>query len=343
MPDIAKPIPVAPQTVFSELSKFVDPALTTNLFNYTGNFILHLAPLVLSVAIVYFLSAWLQYYNRGLDEVVVDYSKKMLFWLLITALAANQNNYIHLANMIFHAPEEIASWFFSNKELTATFLDQVSDTVTAVVSKIDVYSHSLSVWQISYVISAFAISIIINLLSHIFLATCFAFYMIAKISLAITLLVGPFFLMCLIFPAVRQWGMNWIGQIVSYILTVIFYALINFIFSNYLKNFLSHFLEATKAGPVTDILIFQALCVKLVIIFVLFLIVLFKLPRIASALTGGISIEEAISGAIRSVAILRIAGRGGIGGSNIMQRTNITQRSNPPQTGATNSMKPGGK
>ena len=35
----------------------------------------------------------------------------MIFWLVLTAFAFNSTNYIHLANVIYNAPNEVAGWF----------------------------------------------------------------------------------------------------------------------------------------------------------------------------------------------------------------------------------------
>jgi len=48
----------------------------------------------------------------------------MIFWLVLTAFAFNSTNYIHLANVIYNAPNEVAGWFLdgSSAKLDSKFI-----------------------------------------------------------------------------------------------------------------------------------------------------------------------------------------------------------------------------
>ena len=52
------------------------------------------------------------------------------------------------------------------------------------------------------------------------------YYLIAKLSLAMVIVIGPMFIGSMLFPATRQWGMNWIGQTLNYSVTVVFYVIL---------------------------------------------------------------------------------------------------------------------
>lgn len=43
----------------------------------------------------------------------------MIFWLVLTAFAFNSTNYIHLANVIYNAPNEVAGWFLDGSSASA--------------------------------------------------------------------------------------------------------------------------------------------------------------------------------------------------------------------------------
>ncbi len=52
---------------------------------------------------------------------------------------------------------------------------------------------------------------------EILLAVMFAFYVLGKVSLAMVLMIRPIFIGFGLFPATRQYAMNWIGQCLNYV------------------------------------------------------------------------------------------------------------------------------
>lgn len=301
------------KNIFTWLNEIVDPGLTTNLFKLTGNFIAHLSPAFGIVFVTFAVAVFLQYYGRGFDEICVDYSKKMLFWLVVTAIAMNPDNYVYVANVLFNAGDQMAGWFTSKKS-NVSFLNSASSAIMTIVGKIATYNDKLGTLEIYSAIEAFFFSLVVMTIGYIFLAIAFGLYAVIKIALALTICVGPFFVMCLMFPAVRQWGMNWIGQIVGYSFNVVLYLLTTILFIEKMKDFSIKFIEL---NPILfNVYQLKIYIVSLLALFVLFLIVMWKLPSIASALTGGASMEGAIAGAVRTIAMIKSAGMFKFGGAS---------------------------
>ena len=99
------------------------------------------------------------------------------------------------------------------------------------------------------------------------------------------ILIGPLFIGSMLFPATRQWGMNWIGQIMNYAITVTFFtilgALQNDFFVNHMQNVFSG-----EAVSVAEVIMTLPVFITGTI---LSTIVAWNIPSVASALTGGAS------------------------------------------------------
>lgn len=99
--------------LYTQLGELFEKKLGTDLFNSVGNLIAHLTPIFLISFTTYVVLIFWEYRNEGFSDLVIDLSKKMIFWLVLTAFAFNSTNYIHLANVIYNAPNEVAGWFLN--------------------------------------------------------------------------------------------------------------------------------------------------------------------------------------------------------------------------------------
>lgn len=323
--------------MYQNLHGIIDPGLSTNLFQFTGDLIFHITPIFLLCAAIYLVFLWQQYYNQGMDQIALDYGKKLIFWLILAAITLNGRNYIHLANLFFHAPEQISQWFTSrNTNLNASFFDIGGKNIQILSDKISDYYDSLNWWDMGELLKGTMMYYAVSFLGWGFLTIAFSLYGVAKICLAITLMVGPIFLAFLFFPVTRQWFMNWIGQVLNFIMSIVFYLITTLIFVNYLNQFTNKFLSANVV--LKDLSNLDTFVIQLFVAFILFVIVLFKLPSIASALTGGASIEGAISGAVRAIAMVK---SGGMSTFRTLNNPNRPNNGNRPNQFRNNTMKPG--
>lgn len=329
---------------FHDLGHIIDPGISNNLFEFTGNFIFHLAPFTLMFAVIALAYSWIQYYNQGLDQIAIDMGKKAIFWIIISGIALSGHNYIHLAHVIFHAPEEIAQWFTTDKgDLNAGYFDIAVQPINRILRQIDKFYDTLAWSALSDKMKTLVMYYIIKFLGLGFIAIAFALYIINKLLLAVTLMVGPFFIVCGFFAPTRQWMMNWIGSTLSYILTIVFYILITLIFVNYLRNYLMSSINTNNV--IFDFAFFETILSHMFITCVIFLIGLLKLPSVASALTGGASIEGAISGAVRAITMVKTGGMSSLRAANSSRSSVMAARG----AGAlynrfrNNSIKPGDK
>lgn len=143
-------------------------------------------------------------------------------------------------------------------------------------------------------------------MAMLFLGVTFAYYVVTKILLALNLMIGPLFVGAMLFPATRQYGMNWIGQCLNSILTIALLAIlagleISFFTQTIQLNFgeVGSFDEEAidKFAQFSFMIGILALFFVMTIVFVL---AAWKIPSMVSALTGGASLEG-VSGGLSKV------------------------------------------
>ena len=111
------------------------------------------------------------------------------------------------------------------------------------------------------------------------------------------IVIGPMFIGSMLFPATRQWGMNWIGQILNYSVTVVFYVILGALQNDFFKNQL----ERAVVGEIGSVAQVVGLIPLFFLSTTIFILVAWSIPSISSALTGGASING-FSRTVMSVA-----------------------------------------
>lgn len=78
---------------FSSVADALINGMGTNLFAKSANLITGVAPLFAAGFGIYLLLVLTSYYNKGLDDNVLDFSKRMIGWFIIIACAFNAGMY----------------------------------------------------------------------------------------------------------------------------------------------------------------------------------------------------------------------------------------------------------
>lgn len=281
---------------FSELANFLLNGMGTNLFQKSNNMISGIAPVFQIGFGIYILLVAFDYYKRGFDENVVDLGKRMIGWLLIIAFAFNSSQYQKLVNIMWMLPENL-SGLLGTSTYTASALDTQSNNILKMMENIFSYAASLDMLQVSdklmlYIGGTFAV-----ILAYLFFLITFAYYLIAKLSLAMVIVIGPMFIGSMLFPATRQWGMNWIGQILNYSVTVVFYVILGALQNDFFKNQL----ERAVVGEIGSVAQVVGLIPLFFLSTTIFILVAWSIPSISSALMGGASVNG-FSRTVMSVA-----------------------------------------
>lgn len=274
-------------TFWKDATDFVLNGLGTNLFSQTTHLIAQIAPLFSIGFGIYFMIIILNAYGRGFDGNVIDFAKKTVAWLIIIACAFNATQYQKIANMAYALPEWLASTF--NGQFETSAIDTAWDSITQSVSKISEKAADLGVRHMADKLMLYCSAGLLILCGIVFFGIVVAYYLVAKLSLAMVLLIGPLFLGMLLFSSTRQYAMNWFGQIFNYSITITFFTLLMSlqmkIFDNHIKS-----LIVGDSGEILEWLsplqIFGIIPIFLLIT-IIFIILALNVPSIASALTGG--------------------------------------------------------
>lgn len=281
---------------FSELANFLLNGMGTNLFQKSNNMISGIAPVFQIGFGIYILLIAFDYYKRGFDENVVDLGKRMIGWLLIIAFAFNSSQYQKLANVMWMLPENL-SGLLGTSTYTASALDTQSNNILKMMENIFAYASSLDMLQVSDKLMLYIGGTVAVILAYLFFLITFAYYLIAKLSLAMVIVIGPMFIGSMLFPATRQWGMNWIGQILNYSVTVVFYVILGALQNDFFKNQL----ERAVVGEIGSVAQVVGLIPLFFLSTTIFILVAWSIPSISSALTGGASVNG-FSRTVMSVA-----------------------------------------
>lgn len=299
-------------TFFADVAKTLGADLGQNLLDKTGDFIGQVTPLFVACFSFYVLLVIWDYYNSSLDVLAVDFLKKCCGWMLIIGLSLAPATYMKLAHIIYRMPDEIAGIFAGGYKVDASAMDASWKLLMDLLDKISELHDQHQWYEIAVHFGlVIKIDLVITICGALVVGLSFAFYMVAKISLALVLMIGPVFLGCLLFPATRQYAINWIGQCLNHILTCTMFVLL-------VKIQMAAFDKAINmamSGGIADYAAAEVLPPLFLLQTIIFLVVVFNIPSIASALTGG----AAVSGASRHMMSLasglgtagRLVGRAG--------------------------------
>ena len=108
-------------------------------------------------------------------------------------------------------------------------------------------------------------------------------------------MLGAFCIGCLIFPATRQYGINWIGQCLNHIITCTMFVLLTVVQMEVFQGLVNKI----SNGDWTNHIFLEALIPVFILDTIVFLVIAWGIPGVASALTGG----AAVQGFARSLAM----------------------------------------
>ena len=277
-------------TFFTDMTQFVTVNMGTNLFESAGNIISNIAPVFSTLFGLYLLLIAFSYWQGGgIDEMAIDFFKRLFVWALLIGLAFNAGNYHELANVIYGLPDDIAT-AFGNIDYSGGALDKIVDDVNTITDELEIQKSELG-WtelgiSMSYTVTIYSIEIFMGIL----LAVMFAFYILGKVSLAMVLMIGPIFIGFGLFPATRQYAMNWIGQCLNYVFMIVLLSILGSMKLAFIKSYVD-IMGADNLAAAGN------LALLLLLSLLVFVVVCWNIPQIASALTGG----GAIQGSMRTV------------------------------------------
>lgn len=310
-------------TFITEIFTEIDSVLLVTLGSKTASIINIISPVMMSAFILYVLLFTMSYMINGTDltEVGSDLIKRFLAWAVIIGLSMNIGNFtsiiVPIANNV---PQEIMQAISgaSNATITSSLDNLISmylDVIATMFSNIDFM-------DIGGYLGGIFIAGIMVIGGFIFVIIASGYILLAKVTTAILLVIAPIFISLALFPATRQYANLWVGQLVNAGLIMIIISVICAVEIGILERAVS---------GVTDLDITTAS--KVAVASGIFTVLLHRVPDLASALAGGMSLNgfgqtgrsvangaKATMSAGRSVAGAGVsANRAGVGAFNSLK------------------------
>lgn len=277
-------------TFFVDMTQFITVNMGTSLFESAGNLISNIAPVFSTLFGIYLLMVMVSYWQGGgIDEMFVDFIKRMILCAFLVALAFNASHYHELANFIYVLPDDLSK-AFGDVEYSGGALDKIVDDVNTVTDKLELQQNNLVLTEFGLYMRYTIVIWQIEIFMGILLTVLFAFYILAKVSLALVLMIGPIFIGFGLFPSTRQYAMNWVGQCLNYVFNILLLSLIGSMMLVFIKDYVD-------IMGVEDIVTAGTLGIILLLTLIVFVLLCWMTPQLASALTGG----GAIQGSMRTV------------------------------------------
>lgn len=306
--------------VFTDVFNNIDSTVNSVIVGKTANMIAIISPVLLSAFIVYVIFVTWSYFGSSVEQTMFDLLKRILAWGVIISFALNLGTYNNtVVPMVLGLGEGLAA-AFSGAPADATALDSLvnslGDMLKASYEEYDLLPFTEVGAKIRIVITNF----VVMLCFALFLIIAAAYIILAKVFLAILVVLGPIFIALALFPATRQFFSSWLNQVINYNLYFLFINVVGAIFITYINSTFAPTTLLTDGGVL-----------HLVLVLLFFAIILLKLPEMASGLAGGIAANGfgALAGVASQVSRLaKMGGGGGKGGAG-----------NDPSPSANNSMK----
>ena len=170
--------------IFENLFTTLLQGLGSDFFGKAANIINAVAPLFAVGFGIYVMIVAFNAYNRGMDEYILDMMLRVFGWLVIIACAFNASQYVELAQILYTLPEflsEAVSGQPYNGNIIDGEIGKFMDAVTSYTSNA-VKNTEWDDFGTRLALNIFGFALIV--LGFIFFGVVAAFYLVAKISLA---------------------------------------------------------------------------------------------------------------------------------------------------------------
>ncbi len=260
--------------IFEPAWTFIDGKLDTFLNTDVSNVIAQVAGPMRAALVLYVLLYGFAILRGSISEPITDFAIRSLKLAFIYMLATTVAYSDWVTQPLFHtlpdtltqavsgsSSPDVGSAFDNFFARSAYLGEKIAKTATPINFAPILLSGAV------YVIGALAAAI------------GFGVVIVAKVSLALLVALGPIFVACALFDASRRFFFGWLSQAVNYVLLM---ALIITIFQMILSLVADQWGSIDGTDPSTGGLLFIALCILGAIFFL-------QTPAIAAGIAGGAS------------------------------------------------------
>lgn len=271
---------------FNKMFTTLNGSLSTYVGDTVANVIGAITPVTTTLLAIYVVFWGLSIMRGAITEPVTDGASRIVRLAVITGIALSAGRYnTFISGWLFDAPDAMAAFIVQGGTTPATsvqFLDtlmgQAYDFGLAFKDFADSNS-TIGIPDIGFLIMAYAIWI-----TGVLLTGFAAFLLVlAKLTLSITLAIGPIFVLLTIFEATKKFFDAWLGQVLNAVFVTILSAAAIKLILTLLQSYLTD-ASGAAAEPSLNLAI-PAIAYSLVGV-----LVLAQVPSIAGALGGGVSV-----------------------------------------------------
>lgn len=265
-------------TIASTLFAAIDKATQTAVANDVSKFITFVGGIMGGLYMVYMLCKLLVYVWEGIDHVFRDWMINMLKCCAITFVAVGNGFYINtVAPAIIDLPDDVAGSIIGNGSNASDLVDNIlTQTVNTIFQSADALPSIAHPGAL--VLGLLAIFFyIIGALP--FLSVVVATLIVNKIAIILYAIVGPLFILFLLFPQFASWFYSWLGGIFTFCITQFFFVVCITIQFDFVQQNLIDKLNdqaLTLSDGIVMLLVFSA-----------FIVLSAAIPAFASGLFGG--------------------------------------------------------
>lgn len=278
--------------IFTSIFERIDNLVSQQIAGKTAELMTMLSPLFLSGFIIYvMLVCWSYWANPNPEGTMIDLIKRIMIWGVIIGFSINIGAYNStVVPIVLGLGDGLSQAFSGHTGSNASALDALAgQIVDLVVANKEEAAKISGFGGIKAIIDATLNNAIILISSSVFLVIAAAYIILVKIFLAILAVIGPLFIACALFPMTRQFAMAWVNQVLNYSLLMLFVNIAGGFFIAYVDDVLQAMGAGAGQNAVLDGVIGVTGMVQIVLATLVFVVILLRLPDLASGLAGGIT------------------------------------------------------
>lgn len=260
--------------IFEPAYTFIDGKLDAVLNGDVSNVIAQVAGPMRAALVLYVLLYGFAILRGAIAEPIIDFAVRSLKLAVIYMLATTVAYSSWVTTPLFHTLPDTLAQAISGSAVSnpGAAFDQFFARAAYLGEKI---SQTGSAVNFGPYLMAAAVDVIGALAA----AIGFGVVIVAKVTLALIVALGPIFVACALFDATRRYFFGWLSQAVNYVLLM---ALIITVFQMVLALVGNQWGEIDGQDPMAGGLLFIALCLLGAIFFL-------QTPSIAAGIAGGAS------------------------------------------------------